>query len=179
MAVILSSTGMIVRVGSKLLSFSPQVQQRNELNERLNSTQARASAIQLEPLSSRKTELEQQLNQTKGQLDTVEAILSQPINKTATIGVLFTTAKAYGLEITKMTISGQNEITLEKVPASVASMTVTVEGDAANLIGFITKLNTLYTTGAVESAGITIPETTSGKKPWADIKLNIYTVQGR
>lgn len=156
-----------------------QLEERNELNEKLTFTQSRVKAIQLEPLATRQAELEQQLNQATVQLDTVEAIISQPINKTATIDVLFTTAKAYNLEITGMSLSGLSDTRLEKIPASAVLLTVTVEGDMLNLVGFITKLNTLFTSGAVESAVITNTAADSGKKPWADVKLTLYTAQSR
>lgn len=181
---VLSST-RYRQVGERVLVFildtvrSRQLEERNELNEKLTFTQSRVKAIQPELLATRKAELEQQLNQATAQLDTVGAIISQPINKTATIAVLFTTAKAYNLEITKMSLSGLSDTSLEKIPASAVLLTVTVEGNMLNIVGFITRLNTLFTNGAVESAVITNTETNSGKKPWADIKLTLYTVQSR
>lgn len=175
-ALVLNSTGVIARVGGKLLDISRQ--QRNELNEKLISTQSRVRSIQLEPLSARKVELEQQLNQTTKQFDTVEAKLSQPINKTTTIADVFSTAKANNLEIAKWTLSGPSDATLAGMPASAVLLTATVEGDMGNLVEFITKLNTLFTNGTLESTVITNTETV-GKKPWADIKLTLYMVQSR
>ena len=175
MALVLNSTGVIARVGNKLLDISRR--ESKELSEKLLSTQARVRGIQLEPLSARKIDLEQQVTLTTKQLDAVEAILSQPVNKTYTYDNVSSTAKAYNLEITQLTLSGPNVATLAGMNASAVLLTATVGGDMANLVGFITKLNA-FTNGAVESAVITNPET-AGKKPSADIKLTLYTVQSR
>ena len=174
-AIVLHSTGVIARVGGKLLDISRQ--QQKELNEKLLSAQSQVRAIQLEPLSSRKVELEQQLIQTTKQLDEVQTILSQPVNKTYTYDNVSSTAKSYNLELTKLALSGPNDAFLQDMPASAVVLTATVEGDLANLVGFITKLNT-FTNGAIESTVISNPET-AGKKPSADIKLTLYTLQSR
>ncbi len=158
---------------------SQRTEERDELSEKLATTQSRVRAIQLEPLSSRKAELEGQLNDTTSQLDVVKAILSQPIKKNTTMAVLFNTAKAYSLEITRMTLAGLTDAAIEGIPASSVVLTVTVKGDLLSLIAFVTKLNSLYDTGAGESVAIINPKTDSGEKPSADINLTLYTIQGR
>ena len=158
---------------------SQQVAERDELNKKLASTQSKVRVIQIEPLSSHKTELEQQLKETNSQLDKVKAVLSQPIKETGTTATLFTTAKAYSVEITKMTVSSLNKAALEEVAASAVSIAVTAEGDISQIIGFITQLNSLFATGAVQAATITNADTGSSKKPSVDINLTLYTVQSK
>lgn len=177
MALILNSTGVIAQVGNKLLDISRR--ESSELNKKLISTQARVRAIQLEPLSTRKADFEQQLSQNTKQLDTVRAILSQPVNTTNTTAAVLSTAKTYNLEITQWKLSGPSDAILAGMPASAVLIMVIVEGDMGNLVGFITRLNTVFTNGVVESAVIINTENASGKKPSADIKLTLYTVQSR
>ncbi|MDO8715214.1 MAG: hypothetical protein Q7J73_00120 [Dehalococcoidales bacterium] len=162
-----------------------RINERSTLDKQLTLTQSKISSVQLEPFSTRKTELEQQLSQTAAQLNVAEATLSQSINKTAIVAILLNTAKAHTLEITEMTLSGLTDASLEKVPASVVLLTVTLEGDMLNLVAFTTQLNSLFETGTIQaanitsSANITISTNGSGIKPQAVIKLAIYTVQGR
>jgi hypothetical protein len=91
---------------------------------------------------------------------------------------LFDIAEAYGVEVTELSSSGLVSEELEGVPCSVLSLTVRVEGDIPDLIGFITKLNDDFTTGVVQSVEISIPETTGGEESSANIQLVIYTHRG-
>lgn len=156
-----------------------QVDQGDALNQRLALAQAKVQAIQPEPLSSQKTELQRQLDEARTRLDTVRSVLSQPVKKTPTTDTLFATAKASSVEITKMNLSGLADATIEKLPISAMTISLSIEGDVASLISFITQLNTLFPAGAIEAATITNPEDGSGKTPSAEIDMKLYTVQGR
>ncbi len=162
-------------------SYSQRTKQLGEANRKLSSAQARVAAVNLVPFNSRKVVLEQQANQTAAQLKAVGANLSPSINRTATIGVLFATAKAHALEVTSMTFTGPSNAFLDEMPVSAALLTATVEGDMSGLAAFITELNT-FKNGAVDSVVITTNATgnaTNNIKSWADIKMTFYTVQGR
>ncbi|MDO8577913.1 MAG: hypothetical protein Q7R50_01895 [Dehalococcoidales bacterium] len=176
-ALILSVNGTIAQFASGLFEFGRQ--QRNELNAKLASTQARFKAVQLDPLTAQKTQLEQQLAQNTDQLNQVRSMLEQPINKTEIIGVLFATAKAHNLEITKMNLSGLADAQLVEIPVSSVQLAMTVEGNVLELVGFVSELNTLYTYGAVNSVTIINPETKTGGPAHADVALTLYTVQGK
>jgi len=176
-ALILSVNGTLAQITSSLFEFGRQ--ERDELNTQLTLTQSRLKGIQLEPLTARNAQLEQQLVQTIDQMKQVRSMLEQPINKTEIIGVLFATAKAHNLEITKMSLSGLADTQLVEVPVSSVLLVITVEGDVLDLVAFISELNTLYTFGAVDSASIINPETKAGESAHADISLNLYTVQGK
>ena len=67
---------------------------------------------------------------------------------------------------------------LEGVTASELPLTMRAEGDVANLIDFVTRLNGDLTTGVVKSAEISIPETADEGKPSANIRLVVYSYQG-
>ncbi len=157
---------------------SQQVQEQNQLNEQLALAQSNLKRVQLEQLSSRQTELEKQLSQATSQFEAVKAILTQPVGSIAASSILFDVAKAHGLEVIEMTSSGSTTESLEGVTCSVVSLTARVEGDVLNLVNFVTKLNSHFTTGVVKSIMITVPETTSEEKASADIQLVVYTHQG-
>ncbi len=192
--------GIFVVVGIGLnMVRSQQVQQQDELNAEFALTQLNLSRLQLEQLSSRQAELESQLSQATSQSEAVKAMFSQPIGSVAATTILFDIAKAHGVEVTEMTSSGLASDSLEGVTYSVISLAAKVEGDVPNLVSFVTKLNSYFTTGVVKSITITIPETTSGdnvtaleitsgdnvtaletttgERASADIQLVVYTYQ--
>ena len=155
-----------------------QIQQQNQLNEQLAQAQSRLGGVKLEQLSSRQAELEGQLSQATSQFEAVKAILSQPVGSVAASSILFDIAKAHGVEVTEMTSSGPVTESLEGVTCSVISLTAKVEGDVPNLVSFVAKLNSHFTTGVVKSITITIPETTSEEKASASIEMVVYTYRG-
>ena len=173
---------------------SQQVQQQNQLNEELTLAQMKLNGFQLAQLSDQQGELEEQLSQATSQFEAVKAMLSQPVGNIAASSILFDFAEAHGVKVTEMTSSGPVTENLEDVPCSVISLTAKVEGDVHNLVSFVTKLNSYFTTGVVKSVEINIPETTDEgegegegeeeeeeqekEKASADIQLVVYTYQG-
>ncbi len=154
-----------------------QVQEQNELNEKLAAAQSKLSTIQPEQLSYRQKELEQQLNETASESKTARATFSQTIGVITVSATLFNIAEANSVNITEINSSGMAENKLEGVPCLTLPLTARVEGETMNLVSFITQLNEELATGAVESLEISIPEAT-GKKSSANIRLVVYTYQG-
>jgi len=167
---------------------SQQVQQQNQLNEELTLAQMKLNGFQLAQLSDQQGELEEQLSQATSQFEAVKAMLSQPVGNIAASSILFDFAEAHELEVTEITSSGPVTENLEEVTCSVISLTAKVEGDVHNLVSFVAKLNSHFTTGVVKSVEINIPETTDEgegeeeeqekEKASADIQLVVYTHQG-
>ena len=156
---------------------SQQVNEQNELNEKLAVVQARLTGIQLERLSHRQEELEQQLSETTSQSKTGRAILSQPIGSISISDIVFDIAEANNVEITEISSSGMARKELEGVSCLTLPLTTKVEGEVTDLVSFITQLNEDLATGAVQSLTISIPETTD-KKASASIQLVVYAYQG-
>ena len=157
--VITSGIFVIALIGLGLLHYQ-QVQQHNQLNEELTLAQMKLNGFQLAQISDQQRELEDQLSQATSQFEAVKAMLSQPVGNIAASSILFDFAEAHELEVTEMTSSGPVTENLEEVTCSVISLTAKVEGDAHNLVSFIAKLNSHFTTGVVKSVEINIPETT-------------------
>jgi len=67
-------------------------------------------------------------------------------------------------DVTVMNISssGVESGKLEGIACSVITLNAVVEGELSNLINFVIRLNTDFTTGVVKSAQITIPPSCSG-----------------
>ncbi len=180
---------IIALAGLGVVCFQ-RVSEKNQLNEQLASVQLRLSTVQLEQLSSQQAELEEQLSQATSQFEAVKAMLSQPVGSIGDTSILFAIAEACGVEVTEMTSSSPATESLEGVTCSVISLTAKVEGKVPNLVGFITRLNSYFTTGVVRSVTITVLEaassdntstvleTTSSDNASANIQLAIYTHQG-
>lgn len=157
--------------------------ERDTLVEKLALTQSQIKGIQLDALSIRKIELEQERIQSTLELNATEAALFHSINKTEIVAILLKTAKDHTLEITDMTLSGVTSANFSEIPASAVSLTVTLAGDMPNLVAFTTHLNSLFDTGAIQSANITnsanITTSINGssQKPQAAIAMTIYQLE--
>jgi len=177
------TTKLVIAIGFFVIALiglnmvrSQQGDQQNQLSEELALAQSRLDMIPVEKLSSQQAALEEQLNQTTSQFEEVKAILSEPVGSVAASNVLFDIAEAHGLEVTEMTSSAPATESLEEVTCSVMLLTAKVEGDVPNLVSFVTKLNSHFTHGVVNSITITIPETNSDEAS-AEIQLAVYTYQ--
>jgi hypothetical protein len=176
-------SGLILIVGIAIAIFAglwlARGQQVDEqLHEELSIVAMRLNGLQGEEISSQQGELEKQLSQTISQLETAKAVLSQSTESIDVSGALFDIAEATGVEITEISSSGLSSDSLEGITCSVLPLTITVEGDVADIISFVGSLNHDFTTGIVKSVEISIPETTSEETVSANIQLHIYTFQG-
>jgi len=160
------------------LARGQQVDEQEQLREELSIVVMRLNGLQGEEISSQQGELEKQLSQTISQLETAKAVLSQSTGSIAVSGALFDIAEAIGVEITEISSSGLSSDSLGGITCSVLPLTITVEGDVADIISFVGSLNHDFTTGIVKSVEISIPETTSEETVSANIQLHIYIFQG-
>ncbi|MFC2071712.1 hypothetical protein ACFLUU_03210 [Chloroflexota bacterium] len=167
----------VIALGSLFTVYSGQADEKMELNGQLASVQSQLSGIQLEQLSSRQAELEEQLSQATPQFEAVKDILSQPVESVTVTSALFDLAGAYGVKVIEITSPSPTAENLEGVTCSVISLTARVEGGVPNLVGFITKLNSHFTTGIVKAVKITALETASSGNTSADIQLAVYIFQ--
>ncbi|MFC1916011.1 hypothetical protein ACFLW4_04875 [Chloroflexota bacterium] len=168
---------IIILAGLGTIRFQ-QVNEQNQLIEKLALTQSKLKLIQPEQLSHRQEELEQQLPERTSQPETAKAILSQPIGIISISDILFELADANNVEITEIRSSGMAESELEGVHCLALSLIAEINGEVADLVSFITRLNDDLATGVINSLEINIPGTTDENKSSANIQLIIYTYQG-
>ena len=160
------------------LARGQQVDEQEQLHEELSIVAMRLNGLQGEEISSQQGELERQLSQTISQLETAKAVLSQSTGSITVSGTLFDIAEATGVEITEISSSGLSSDSLEGINFLALPLTITVEGDVADIISFVGSLNHDFKTGIVKSVEISIPETTSEETVSANIQLHIYIFQG-
>ena len=146
----------IIAFGSLGLARSQQVEEKSQLEDEITVAEKRLSNLQLKQLYSQNEELEEQLNDALSHLEVAKDSLRQTIESTDVTDSLFQIATASGVEITAINSSDIGEGELEDIACSVTRLTIMVTGDVPNLISYVTKLNTDFTTGLVTSAGISI-----------------------
>jgi len=168
----------LVTLASLGITRSQQLHEQDQLNQELSVAKMRVAKFQLEQLSYQHEELEKQLGETISQLEAARTTLSQPNESIIISDALFEIARASNVEIIEVSSSVRTGGDLEGVTASELPLTIWAEGDVANLIDFVTRLNGDLTTGVVKSAKISIPETADEGKPSADIRLVVYSYQG-
>ncbi len=160
------------------LSVSQQVQQQSQLKGKLISTQSNLKVIRLEPLTTQQAELEKKLSEATSQFEAAKAMFLQPAGGTDPDKTFFNVAKANGLEVTEVTLTGLDKDTLGGLDCSSLLLKAKVEGNLPNLLSFITKLKNSMENGVIKSVTITIPETASSENTSADIQVVIYTYGG-
>lgn len=181
----LSKTGLItivacvlvIAIASLAIVHFKQFQQQKLLQEQLAQLQTNLGQAQTTKLVSDRVELETQLDEATSQLEIVQSMLSRPIESSVVTRGLFDLAENHGLEVTEMTYSIPSQGVLAGVEFSMISLTARVEGDAADIIGFVIDLNNNFSTSIIKTVAITVPDTANGEKATADIRMVIYTYQ--
>lgn len=178
-------SGLILIVGIAVCVFvglwlarGQQVNEQERLHEELSTAAMTLNDFPVDEVSSQRVELEEQLSQAISQLETAKAALSQSTGSITISGHLFDIAEDVGVEVTVVSSSHPPGDSLGGITCSVLPLAVTVEGDVADIISYIGRLNYDFTTGIIKLVKMDIPETTCEEVASATIQLYIYTYQG-
>ncbi len=155
--------------------YSQTTDEQNQLSAQLTLAKSRLAGLNLEQLSSQQAELEEQLGQATSEVEVVKAMLPQPVGGTEPDEIFFNVAKANGLKVTEVTLTGPNKDTLGGVTCSTILLNAKVEGNLPNLVSFITKLKSLVVNGVVKSVEITMSPWVA--EPAPNIKLRLLNGQ--
>ncbi len=158
--------------------YSQQSGVEKQLKEELTLLNSKLSLIELEQLAKKPGELEQQLDKTLAQSETAREALSQPMNSIIVSDMLFSTAEANSVNITAISSSVANQVTLEGVPCLALPVTASVEGELNRLVDFVTELNGDYPITEVNSFDVQIPYPADNTTLSASIQMVIYTYEG-
>lgn len=156
--------------------YSQHAGEKNQLKEELAQARTRLSSIQVEQLSGEQSELEQQLETTIEQSESAREILSQPMNSIIINDILLSTAEANSVNVTSISSSGANRVSLDGVPCWAFPLTANIEGEVADVINFITELNGDLAIVDLKTMGMEIPA--GGGRASASIQLVAYTHEG-
>ncbi|MFC1979311.1 hypothetical protein ACFLVS_00285 [Chloroflexota bacterium] len=158
--------------------------EQTELKDKIDVAQLKLNKYTAELNSAQKEQMEKRLTAAELQLINSKVSLSQSIESIEASGILFDFAEDYNLEITELSSIGIERQPIDRVNMLVLPVTATVEGDVLDLIDFINKWTSEYSTGRVESVEIAVVEALeveegteeTGEVEWsATITLFIFT----
>ncbi|MFC1954214.1 hypothetical protein ACFLVZ_00085 [Chloroflexota bacterium] len=169
---------LIIILGSLGMVLFQSLDEKSLLTEQLTVAQSQLKLIDLEKLSSQRTEMESKVREAESQLGLVKRIISEPVGSISAATAIFEIAKAYGLTVTEITSPGPEDEELEGTLLEVVSLTAQVNGNITDLVNFTTDLNSYFSTGAVKTVTITVPEGSSEDNATASVQLVVYTYRG-
>ena len=184
---------LVIIIAGLLVAYSQHYGEQSQLKDDLALAQLRLQKYPAQQLSSQQKDMTNQLAQAELQLIAAKAGLYQSTESIEATDLLFALAEDCNVEIAGISSPGLATHKIEEISLPTLGLTVTIEGDVFNLIEFISKWTTEYSTGTVVSAEITVPlppgeETSEGvteeeeeveeAKPSAEINLLIYSYNG-
>ncbi len=170
--------GVVIVIFASLgITRVQQVNEQKRLSDELDMVEMRLERLQLKQLSSQQEDLEKQVEQTTSQLEAAKDNLRQSIESIGVTDSFFEVAEACGVKVVALNSSGPASDKLVNIACSILPLSAVVEGDVPNLIRFVTKWNTDFTTGIVKSADIDIPDTNEDR-PSAHIQLIVFAYEG-
>jgi len=169
------ATGMFVNLW---MDHNQQAEKLEQLQNDLSMAVMRFNTLQNEEIAAQHTNLQNQFSQTTAEVEAAKAEFSQPGGSISGSDTLFDTAETAGVKITEITSSQPSSEEIEGITCSALVLNVTVEGDVANIIGFIGRLNGAFPTGLVTSVDMNIPCPAKQEETSATIKLHIYSYEG-
>ena len=166
----------LITLAGLCMVYSQHADVKNKLKEDLAQARARLTLIQIEQLADQQSELEWQLDETIRQSESARERLSKPMNSLIISDILFRTAEANSVNITTISSSEANQMTLDGVPCRALPLTASIEGEVADLVAFITELTGDQANINLNSVSMEIPAGDS--KPKASIQMQVYSYEG-
>jgi hypothetical protein len=173
------SIGIFVVVAVGLgLTRSQQLNEQGRLDEELSVAEKRLNNLQVKELGQQQEELQRRLDEGTIRLMAAKDNLRQAVKSITVIDEFFEIAQSCSVEVMGISSSSIKQEKLEGIVCSAITLNAAVQGEALNLISFITKLNNDFTTGVVKSAQISIPEEASESEPSASVQMVVYAYEG-
>jgi hypothetical protein len=176
---------LILGVGVVILAFaslgmvrSQQTDWEDQLKQELALAEKGLGKSQLREFSTQKQELEEQLSQLESQLQVVKSELDQSVASIDVTDSVFGIAEQCGVTIVELNSPGVAEEKLEGLLCSAISLDIIAEGEVADLLSFIVRLNNDFVTGMVRSAEISVPGPAIAERPSANIEFIVYAYRG-
>lgn len=176
--VILITLGILAVAAAVLYTvYMRQIDERDQVKDELATTEEMLNSIQTEQLASSKLTLEQQLEEMTAQFEAANVALSQPVERYTMTTTVFDIADEHAMQITLLKLTDEVSGTLGDIPCSITSLQIAVEGDADNIVAFVSSLNSSFITGMVDSIKITNSEVV-GENASAEMVLSVYSREG-
>ncbi|MDD5127109.1 MAG: hypothetical protein PHR43_03290 [Dehalococcoidales bacterium] len=182
----LGKTSWILLIGGILLivfvslgfAGTRQMRQQEKLATDLKVAQQRVANLQLEQLTERQEQLNVKLTEVSADLETAKNKMRQPNESIDVTDSIFQIAESCKVTIEEISSAGLSGKEVAKINCSSQALNLIAYGEVLDLVSFIARLNTDFTTGLVGSVNMDIPEPGEERLPAVRIQLNVYNYQG-
>jgi hypothetical protein len=177
---IISAGVFIVILAGLGLTYSQQSKEKTELSDTLSITEKRLDKFQITTMRQDLDELQEQIDENLIRLSEDKDRLRQPIESVDVTDEFFLIASYCNVMVMNISSSDIAKDSLEGIPCSTISLNSSVNGTVSDLINFVISLNNDYSAGVVESAQISIPESSANTSvtATAGIRMIIYSYEG-
>jgi len=164
----------VIVYASLLMVYLGQNTEQSQLDQDLSFVQETTAKYSIDELASQKTELESELARLEPAFRVAETRLRQSIDSIDITDTLYELADSNDVDIVKIGSPSLTSKESEGITNSLLSVTMTVEGEVANLLDFILDLTDEFPTSAIESVTI---DYTRSDRPFADLNLFLHTYE--
>ena len=176
---ILSIGIFIVIIAGLGLTRSQQLQAQSQLDEELGVAEMRLNKLGVEELRLQQEDLQRQLDERIAELAEAKDKMRQTVESIDVTDEFFEIAQSCYVKIDSISSSNIKSDKFGNINCSVITINALVEGETSNIINFVIKLNSDFTTGIVKSAQISIPDIADEEDPKISIDMVVYTYEGK
>ena len=143
----------VVVIGAIMVGMvlSQQAQQQRDLEKQLIESQKKLAQIKIDDLTASKDQLTQDKELYTTQIADAKAKLAAPIDNISATDVILKSAHEFEIRIVNINSGGKSNNTLADNKFTALPFTVQVEGNIANIAGFVSNIKTLFPTSVVET----------------------------
>ena len=169
---------LVIALGSLGMAYIQQNNEEGRLEVEISEAAVKLDEFILDEYYADRDALEEKLSQVLSEREAAKAVLSPAVESIDITGDLFRIAEVCNVEIVKISSSLLSENDLNGLAFYVLPINIEVEGEIADIIEYLNKLDSDFTTGFVESVKTSVPEAGSEEETSASIQIKMYTYGG-
>jgi hypothetical protein len=176
---IIISAGVFVVILIGLgLTHSQQSGEKTKISEELSIAKMRLDKAQLVTMQEDLDALQAKVNEGLIRLKEDKDRLRQSVQSIDVTDEFFLIASYCDVTVMHISSTKVVEDDLMGIPCSVITLNASVTGELMDLINFVISLNNDFTVGVVESAQISIPDSSENATSTANTRMVIYGYEG-
>ena len=169
---------LVIALGSLGMAYIQQNSEQDRLEAAISEATVELDEFILDEHHADRDALEKRLSQMLSEHEAAKGVLSPAIESIDITGDLFRIAELCNVEIVKISSSPFSENDVNGLNFYVLPIKIDVEGEITDIIEYLNKLDSDFTTGFVESVETSVPEAGSGEETSASIQIKMYTYGG-
>ena len=169
---------LVIALGSLGMAYMQQNNEQDRMGVEISEATLRLDEFILDEYYADRDALEEKLSKILSEHETAKGVLSPTIESIDITGDLFRIAELCNVEIVKISSSPFSENKVSELAFYVLPINIEVEGEITDIIEYLNKLDSDFSTGFVESVGTYLPEADSEEETSASISIKMYTYGG-